>query len=114
MRIVNRTEFLALPAGTVFNKYSPHNFGPLSVKEDTLENDFVYQDLNDPYPSGANDCGEWDGALTALAEDSGKTTALDYNYPGRDGLFDEGQLFAVYDSDDVKALIIRLQQTLED
>jgi hypothetical protein len=37
---------------------------------------------------------------------------MDFEYEGRDGLFEEGQLFAVWEKADVASLIERLRRCL--
>jgi hypothetical protein len=47
MKIVNLDTFITLPSGTLFAKYEPCVFGPLSVKYETLpeSKDFFALDL---------------------------------------------------------------------
>ena len=51
MRIVNRAEFISMPAGTVFAKYEPCFFEHLQIKGESIifENgdDYMYQDIVD-------------------------------------------------------------------
>lgn len=47
MRIVNRQQFLAMPAGTVYAKYEPCSFEDLCIKGDSLPNDWFYQQIVD-------------------------------------------------------------------
>jgi hypothetical protein len=46
MKLYNRQEFLALPAGVVFAKYEPCCFGAFQIKGDSTSysNDFNYQE----------------------------------------------------------------------
>lgn len=112
MKIVDRKTFLAMPAGTVFYKYEPHFFTDLGIKGETCGNDFsCFEFGGGIWPDGCNDSGElfakWEAMLHG--EPSGP---LDFESEGRDGLFDEDQLFAVWDREDVAGLIARLQEAI--
>jgi len=112
MLIVDRKTFMAMPAGTVFAKYEPCNFGELTIKEDTIGDiDFCVQGII-PCFVDTGDTGAWIDTLTA-AENGTPTPPLDYDICGRDGLFDADQLFAVFERHDVEALIARLGKCLE-
>ncbi len=110
MKIVDRTAFMAMPAGTVFAKYKPCYFEELSIKEDSTESDFYVQDLIPMFVSNGGS-EDWFDTLQA-AEDGTPTPPLDYNLIGRDGCFDADQLFAVFERHDVEALIARLNVAL--
>lgn len=100
MRVYTRREFLELPAGTMFSKGRKWVFDCLSVKGDsTRHNDFFHRDLD---WIDANDSGQ---AFDRL-EEMLKTGA---SYPieqceGRDGTFDDGDVFLVWESEDLKYL----------
>jgi hypothetical protein len=120
MRIVPRQEFLAMPAGTVFMKFpaQPKDGGHIdlgydgviSIKEDTVGEDFVVQDLF-PWFEGVNDSGEWSDAMIAMLKGE-PSPPLDYECAGRDGLFDREQLFLVWGRDDLERMIGCLQGAL--
>lgn len=119
MRIVDRATFLAMPAGTVFAKFGNTEgdpghfyFGEICIKEDTCGNDFVVQDLTGQFEG-------WTGSeshfteLDRMVEDpTHESPPLDYDSAGRDGLFDDRQLFAVWSATDAERLVARLQQAL--
>jgi len=108
MKIVNRQQFLALPPNTVFAKYSPCVCGPLEIKGETWGNDFlVTNNLAE-----AIDCaGSTEFAdLLFDAQKTGASLKMDFESEGRDGYFDEDQLFAVWERPDVLALIERLKR----
>lgn len=109
MRIVNRATFLQLPHETVFAKYQPQSFGDLLIKGETHGNDFLYQSIND-----AIMCNDSDELYDLLddAEKGNSSLDMDFDCQARDGLFEENQLFAVWDRRDVESLITRLQSTL--
>lgn len=105
MKIVNREEFLEYPEGTLFSKYEPCIFGDLCIKGDSLTNDFWYQEINSSIK--CNDSGEFSDILLS-AQETKESIEMDLDIEGRDGLYDENQLFAVWEEKDVKALIDRL------
>ena len=48
------------------------------------------------------------------AQETGDDVKMDFEYEGRDGMFDgDDQLFAVWSENDVQALINRLEETLK-
>ncbi|WP_278438339.1 hypothetical protein [Pseudomonas oryzihabitans] len=114
MRIVNRQAFLAMPAGTVFSKYEPCMFGNLEIKGESNANahgvltDFWSQDLAGALQADSTE--EFEEACDRAA--AGESIQLDLESQGRDGLYDRDQLFAVWEPDDVRALIQRLQRAL--
>jgi hypothetical protein len=115
MKIVDRQTFLAMPAETVFSKYTPSMFEGLNVKGDTIYSegraiDFFYQDIGADAIE-VRDSGEW-GAKLDLSEQTGCELAMDFECQGRDGCFDDDQLFAVFSKADVAALMERLKRCL--
>ena len=110
MRILNLTEFRALPAGTVFMKYTPCIFDDLSVKGGVLESDFFYENITCEL-----DCTGSDDRTDKLfsAAETGESLLMDFDCCSRDGCFDDDQLFAVYDRRDVEMLIDKLGRCLE-
>lgn len=115
MRIINREEFLKLGAGTVFCKYVPCAFGDLQLKCDDpgqYGNDFVTIPLTgDIWIQGANNSEEYFEALTK-AEEGKISIRADYEGSSRDGIFEEDQLFCIWDKEDIGRLISTLQKSL--
>jgi len=111
MKIVNREQFLSLPTGTLFSKYSPCVFEDLRIKGDTCGNDFVVQQISDAVDASSS--AEFVDLLSFAVEE-GRSVNLNFDYAGRDGLFDKDQLFAVWERKDVEQLIDRLQQALRE
>jgi hypothetical protein len=112
MKIVNRNQFMALPAETMYSTYEPCCFGPLYIKGDTIIHDgkpidWCYQDIADAVDAG--DSGEWAEKLFE-AQESGGSVAFDFDCQGRDGMFAHDQLYAVWEPQDVVALIDRLRR----
>ena len=105
MKIINREKFLKMPYGTVYAKYKPFVFEELCIKEESLEDDWFYSDIVD-----AIDLYQEEGFEEILlrAEKTGNTIHMDFHTLCRDGCFDPDQLFAVFEIQDVKALIYKL------
>ncbi len=105
MRIVKRDEFLKLPAGTVYQKYKPcvNFFEEICVKERTIsEYDFCHYIVPAVLDADSND-------YAPIVDTSAK---LDFNSTVRDGFFEEDQLFAVWEKEDVSGLVTLLQTCL--
>lgn len=114
MRIVGRDEFVKLPEGTVYAKYAPRFTREFSIKGESIsDSDWFYQDL-DPIENlkeGDSSAGS-DQLIDLMEDDSGFSTPLWFEVQGRDGCFDEDQLFVVFDDSDTRALIERLGRSL--
>lgn len=116
MKIVNRAAFLAMPAETVYAKYTPSIFEGLCIKGDTIYDsagkaiDWFYQGIGAD-AIDAHDSGEW-GALLDDSEQTGKSLVMNFDMQGRDGCFDDDQLFAVLERPDVIAIVNRLKRCL--
>jgi hypothetical protein len=122
MRIVDRKTFLALPAGTVYAKFGKQpkdgsyvnlSNGDIAIKGDTVHADFLVQEIAIPWFEGADSSDDHFGVLDGMLKGQ-KSPPLDYDCEGRDGLFDEDQLFAVWEREDLTRLISRLQVALRD
>ena len=111
MKIVSRTEFLKMKPGTVYSLYKPCIFGALEIKEKSYENDWLYQDIVDAIE--CDDSGDLTDRLFD-AQENGSSLDIDFDCLSRDGLFDDDQLFAVWERKDVVALIERLRQTIDE
>lgn len=109
MKIINRTQFLAMPAGTLFSKYAPCYFEALLIKGESTANDFFYSEIADAIES-VSSCDFIEQLFHA--ELDGVSLKMDFDTLGRDGLYDDGQLFAVWERPDVEGLIKKLQETL--
>jgi len=110
MNILNREKFLALPPGVLFCKYEPCVFGPLCIKDTNCdENDFFYLDI-----ANAVDVNSTEDFLDQMTEakDKGVSVRTNFDCVSRDGLFDNDQLFAVWESEDVLGLIKKLMASL--
>ena len=103
MKIYRRDEFLKLPAGTIFAKGKPQYFESLSVKADSLPNDFIYRQLV-WFESHGDTGDEFDqGFRFEAMVDHGASFPMNQSY-GRDGCFDNEDLFLVYERADLLEL----------
>ena len=110
MKIVDRKNFLKLPRGTLFQKYQPHIFENIQIKKSSTNIDYIFQDLPEIYLKSSEE-------MFAILENAIKTGCsfqLDFACSTRDGMFEEEQLFAVWEKKDVEALISRLKIALRD
>ena len=111
MKIVDLKTFLAMPIGTVFCKYAPCFMKELAIKgENCGERDFFYQDITSAI--GCESSAHF-SELLFRSEELGHEMKFDFDCESRDGCFKDEQLFAVWNRDDVQALITRLTLALE-
>ena len=113
MKIIKRVDFLNLPENTVFAEYQPMYFGPLTIKGETWLhcNDFLEQQIVDAIDcSGSEEFAE----ILERAPQTGESIPMDFeDNQGRDGCFDPpDRLYAVFEENDVRALMERLQKCL--
>jgi hypothetical protein len=107
MKIVDRKTFLSLPFNTVYAKYKPCVFDEICIKGDSTDfNDFWVQYLLTVEREGE----EVFDVLDRM--EKGDNVRLDLKCESRDGLFDEDQMFAVFEKDDITNLINRLEECL--
>lgn len=107
MRIVNREEFLCLPEGVLFATYHPCVFGPLNIKRKTILNDMQRDFFYTPV-SGVVVI-DWESTnemvyMCSTAVEKGISLPTCVSTHFRWGLFDEGQLFAVWETSDLQGL----------
>ncbi len=104
MKILNRKDFLKLPAGVLFAGGTPWLFGSLSVKGDTISADgkdidfwskdavFIQFDDSDEFPD------IFEGMLERRI-----SCPMNSDYE-RDGTFDDSDVFLVYEKPDLERL----------
>lgn len=111
MRLYTRKEFLGLPSGVVFAKYEPHCFSEWQIKGDTLPyNDFQYQDFVSLNTDLYNEY--WEACEDFVEK---RTANIDFHDWRRDGLYETDEtMFAVLEAYEVRGLINRLQETLDE
>jgi hypothetical protein len=104
MRVVDRKTFLTLPEGTIFCKGVQWAFESLCIKGESLGNDWL--DL-DPTWVGAKDGGEASERLDEMLV-FGASYPMEEAY-GRDGCFDDSDVFLVFERDD----LVKLREHLD-
>lgn len=103
-KIVDRSEFLLLPEDIVFRKYTPSVKDDIEIKGCSIgRNDYSVQMLTSVE---GQYCDTMDKA------DEGEEFNFDLDCQGRDGLFDDDQLYVIYSVEDIKNLIGRLSQCI--
>lgn len=107
MRIVSRATLMSMPVGTVYARYQPCFFGDITVKgQNCGDIDWLEQRLvGDFIGSG----GSEDFFRMCDEMEHGASHLLDFDIQGREGLFDDKQLYAVFEPTDLSNLIQRLQ-----
>jgi len=113
MKIVNRDTFMHLAKGTIYSYYTPSIFEGLYIK--TSEPDELYHDstkktLNDfvcvPLIDGFVK-GSYDNNVNHEEMDHFE---FDLDCSTRDGMYEEDQLFAIYDENDILQLVSKLTE----
>lgn len=113
MKIVDRMTFLNLPKGTIFSKYEPEMFYGLEYKVDDPDD---YDDINIrsdfwsiPLVNGhIREEYHKEGDYMGNSISDYDHFEFDLDCGGRDGLYEEKQLFAIYEKEDILQLIGRL------
>lgn len=112
MRLVKRAEFLALPTGTVYQKYVPCvTTSDLMVKAgDCAPDDWFQADLTGIGVIDAHSSDDLMGCLELMEEDA-MPMSSNFDQVGRDGFYGPPEgWFLVYEASDVANLITRLQE----
>ncbi len=101
MRLVEREEFLSLPAGTVFVEYEEHFFGPLTIKGETIADMDEYSagDYFEQVPSQCVDGYPLEGL----------SLKYDPEFSGRNGCYERDQKYLVWERAEVETLIHELR-----
>lgn len=108
MRIVRLDEFMALPSGTLFHKYTRCVTEPMHIKFESLgSRDWVELGFTG-YPEATSSSQEVDFLLEM--ENDGVSHPLDLEGTCRHGLYPDDGLFMVYERADVEALIAYLKE----
>jgi len=115
MRIVDRKTFLSLPSNTVYSVSSWNEEMPstsitdLFIKGLTVGNIDYYEQAIPDF-----DYEDVDGKLDAIEESvkSGKSIKIDLYVEQRNAMFDEHQMYALWEKEDIEILIERLKQCL--
>lgn len=111
MKIVNLDTFLAMPKGTVFQKYEPHTFGQIQMFGERMgTRDFLSNESLEMPIGGEGIDMELEAVDRMVATGASHPVQLDDF--ARDGLFKEDQLFAVWEDEELKGLISLLREGL--
>ena len=103
MKIVSLEQFLKYPEGTIYSKYKPCYMDGLYVKADSTETgDWVCMTLIDPIAGDHHDA--------CRKMESGGDVSYESDYYGRDGCFDDEQMFMVYNYEDTDAMMKILRE----
>jgi len=110
MRVYNRKEFIKLPDGVLFSKGKRWYWDGLSVKDGTNDyNDFYYTDL---MTIESEDDGDWSQKLEDMLQ-YGTSEPINQS-GGRDGCFDDNDLFLVFEKNDLIALREHINNAIGD
>lgn len=107
MKLLNKKEFLKLHDGTMyFEKPKDENacyFGDLCIKGESLSShDFYEIDIISPDLSPILN-EQYYESFERL--EKGETLKIDFNYGGRNGMYDDTDMYYVLDKEDVKSLL---------
>lgn len=106
---------MEMPSGVVWSYYKPCVFHGLYVKDsDSVlvdpSPDFSVSDLIGAVENDSS--GDFMEKCERM--ERGESLPVDFEYSSREGMFDDKQLFAVYEREDVEKLIDRLTKTLKE
>jgi len=118
--LLNRAQFLAHQPDreVVFVTYEPHVFGPITIRHSVkgLTDDWfeiiLSQELDFDSDNEAMDALANPGPADRYVPRVGATARPDLEMPCRDGCFEQDQHFLVWEDDDVRALVKRLERTI--
>jgi flavodoxin len=112
MKIINKQEFYDLPENILYSNYDPCVISGLKIKKKTIYNqekeaiDYTYIDL-----IGNIECDGSDDFFEIL-ENSNKNKInfnLDFEIEERDGMFDEEEMFCIYEKKDIERFLLCLE-----
>ncbi len=104
MKIVNREEFLKLPANTLYAKCTSHHVGEPAIKEESTGNDWYYMDIGDLNTEEDHSSEDYFDILGKM-DKTGVSYPNDYSTLDRDGLYDNDQKFMIWEKEDLDNLI---------
>jgi hypothetical protein len=108
MRIVDLATFMAMPKGTIYQRFEPVAFGPIEIFGGPLStSDFTSCD----FTTGPLENGGIDDLLRRVDEmiDEGASHPVCFDDWQRDSGHDPDQMFAVWEDADLAALIAQLR-----
>lgn len=107
MKIINKEEFIQLPEGTLFTEWKPCIFGEICIKGETISTesgDFFYQPLIQIDAGGSDE----EAALQIESAQTGKSFKLTLQCEHRDGHYDWGAMYAIWEEKDFEDLAMKL------
>ena len=118
MRIVGKQEFLKLPAGTLFSKFRPYVFGPLTMKcsgDDEHGDDWKYAQHWEQELGGCvlmeHDTEDWlENIDRGIA---GESVPTDFTESGTKTYAEPDQMFAVWEPEDFEKFLWSLTSMLQ-
>lgn len=113
MRIVDLKTFLTMPRGTLYHKWKPCvTDSYLEMKNGNCgERDYFYANMTGV--SVVDNTGSGDLMDKFDAMEKGESRPASFDSIGRDGCFEDRQLYLIYERTDVEALIRKLQDSLD-
>ncbi len=108
MKILSKADFLKMPPGTIFSVYQPCIFNGFSVKGNSIDDigDFTEAGLiGNPWNDSSDDY-----VAQCSRMELGESVPIDVSYFGREGMFDDKMLYAVYEKED----IVKIMKVLVD
>jgi hypothetical protein len=111
MKILNRKQFLKTPRNTLWSYYEPCCFRELNIKtsnDKDWENDFVYYGLIAEF--NTKNSNEFVEICERM--ELGESVPQSFEETTREGMFEDEQLFLVYEKEDIKGLIKTLTEIL--
>ena len=112
MRIVNQEEFLKLPANTLFSYYTPQVFDELEIKCCSPEYGWKNDYLHDTIIGAIENDSSTDLNEKVRIMEMGGSVESDFEYTGRNGMFEPSTMYLIYEKKDVVKLIDRLKKCL--
>ena len=110
MKIINKDEFLKLPEGTLYCEYEPCFLSsPLIKGENCGHDDYYESEITDIDFDSTGDMFDKYEEM----EKEGKSYPLELHCYGRNAMFNDKQLFIIYEKTDVESLINKLTECLE-
>jgi len=112
MKAISRQELIKLPTSTLFSRIDGGVINSLSIKKSNFRewiNDFTEQDLLSEInvSKKENNYNDFYDMLENVPCDNKFT--LDYDMITRDGMYDENQIYVIWDNDDIGRLIEQLK-----
>lgn len=111
MYIIGLTEFRQLPAGIMFAKCARCYIGSPEIKGDTIDYDFYSTSLTDNIEIQRSSDEIFEIFENAIINKS--HFKLEFDSICRDGLYEDEQLFAIYELEDIIKFMLALHKAAE-